>query len=348
MEAAAHHLEAGLKLGEKHGYHFSFMLNKQDMLQVCLLALELRLEGTWGYVSRILSTRLADLAGPELEKLLYHHEKRVAERAWEIRRAIHRARRPRVRLQTLGGFLLRRGEIAMAEDDWEGRQPQLLLKALLAHGAHGVVKDVLLEDLWPEADPEGAEKNFKVNLHRLRKSLEPDLDKTFGSSYIHLKANLVSVDAELCDLDVEKFLAGVKEGEKKETQGQVKEAISLYKNAVASYGGDFLPEERYFPWVDAKREKLRQTYQGFLHRLARLYEKQGALTRAIDCYKRLLDSDPLDEPACQRLMLLYAQKGRRSAALKVYQDCCLALKKELNTEPDEVTSAIHRKILASP
>jgi DNA-binding SARP family transcriptional activator len=47
-------------------------------------------------------------------------------------------------------------------------------------------------------------------------------------------------------------------------------------------------------------------------------------------------------------MLLYAQKGRRSAALKVYRDCCLALKKELNTEPDEVTSAIHQKILASP
>ncbi len=211
-----------------------------------------------------------------------------------------------------------------------------------------MVKDVLLEDLWPEANPGGADKNFKVNLHRLRKALEPDLDKTFGSSYIHLKGNLVSLDAELCDLDVEKFLALVKEGEKKEAQGQVKEAILLYKEAVASYGGDFLPEELYSSWAAAKREELRETCLELLHRLGGLYEKQGALTRAIDCYKRLVRSDLLDEPACQRLMLLYAQKGRRSAALKVYQDCCLALKKELNTEPDKATAAIHQKILASP
>jgi LuxR family transcriptional regulator, maltose regulon positive regulatory protein len=348
VEAAAHHLEAGLKLGEKHGYHFSFMLNKQDMLQVCLLALELRLEGTWGYVSCILSTRLADLAGPELEKLLYHPDRRVAHKAGEIRLALHRARAPRLTIRTLGGFRLWRGETVMAEDDWAGRQPQLILKAVLSHGPQGLVKDVLLEDLWPEADSGVAEKNFKVNLYRLRRALEPELDKTFGSSYIHLKFNLLSLDAELCDLDVEKFMALVKEGEKKEAQGRGKEAVALYKEAVASYGGDFLPEELYSPWAAVKREELRETYLELLHRLGRLYEKQGALTRAIDCYKRLVRSDPLDEPACQRLMLLYVQKGRRSGALKVYQDCCLALKKELNTEPDGVTRAIHQKILTSP
>jgi DNA-binding SARP family transcriptional activator len=348
VEAAAHHLEAGLKLGEKHGYHFSFMLNKHDMLQVCLLALELQLEGTWGYVSRILSTRLADLAGPELEKLLYHPDRRVAHKAGQIRLALHRARAPRLTIRTLGGFRLWRGESVMADDDWEGRQPQLILKVVLAHGPQGVVKDVLLEDLWPEADSGVAEKNFKVNLYRLRRALEPELDKTFGSSYIHLKFNLLSLDAELCDLDVEKFLALVKEGERKEAQGRGKEAVALYKEAVASYGGDFLPEELYSPWAAVKREELRETYLELLHRLGRLYEKQGALTRAIDCYKRLVRSDPLDEPACQRLMLLYVQKGRRSVALKVYQDCCLALKKELNTEPDGVTRAIHQKILTSP
>jgi LuxR family transcriptional regulator, maltose regulon positive regulatory protein len=188
-------------------------------------------------------------------------------------------------------------------------KPQLLLKAVLAHGAQGVVKDVLLEDLWPEADPEGAERNFKVNLHRLRKALEPDLDKTFGSSYLHLKANLVSLDAELCDLDVEKLLALAKEGERKEAQGQVGEAVGLFKEAVASYGGDFLREELYFPWATAKREKLRETYRELLHHLGDLYEKQGALTRAIDCYKKLVRFEPLDEPACQRLMLLLRPEG---------------------------------------
>jgi DNA-binding SARP family transcriptional activator len=86
------------------------------------------------------------------------------------------------------------------EKEWEGRQPQLLLKAIIAHGLKGVPKDVLMEDLWPEASPDLTEKNFKVNLHRLRKVLEPAMDKTFGSSYVHLKANLVSLDPELCQV----------------------------------------------------------------------------------------------------------------------------------------------------
>jgi LuxR family maltose regulon positive regulatory protein len=347
-QEATRHLLAGLKLAQEHGHDITIQLSREDLLKICMLALDLGLKEVWDYVARLLSTRLAEVAGPELEKLFHHPDKRVAQKAWEIRRTMHRSRVPRLRIQTLGAFRVWRGESLLAEEDWEGRQPQLLLKAILAHGAQGAVKDVLLEDLWPDAEPEGAEKNFKVNLHRLRKALEPDLDKTFGSSYVHLKANLVSLDAQLCDLDVEKFLGLSKEGEKTVAKGQLKPAIALYKAAVASYGGDFLPEELYVPWLEARRADLRRTYLDLLHRLAGLYENQGSLTQAIDCYQQAVYADPLDEPACQRLMLLQAQRGRRSVALKTYQGCREALRRELNTEPDAATTAIYQKILSQP
>jgi LuxR family maltose regulon positive regulatory protein len=144
---------------------------------------------------------------------------------------------------------------------------------------------------------------------------------------------------------VEEFLTLLKAGAKKEANGQLKQAISLYKTAVESFRGDFLPEELYFPWAEAKRLELRSKYTDLLHQLAELYEKQGTLTRAIDCYKKLVNTDPLDEPAYQRLMLLLARRGMRSAALKVYQDCCQALRIELDTEPDKVTTAIYQNIL---
>jgi LuxR family maltose regulon positive regulatory protein len=347
-EAAAHHLEAGLKLLESHVYQFSFILNKQDMLQVCRLALELQLEETWDYVSYILKTRLADLAGPELEKLLYHTDKGVAERAWEIRRAIHRAQAPRLRIQTLGGFWLFRGNEEVKDKEWEGHQPKLLLKALLAHRPGEVPKEVLMEDLWPESSPEAAEKNFKVNLHRLRKALEPNLDKIFGSSYVHLKANLLSLDSELCQLDTEEFLSRCQEAEKLALQGKVERALERSQQAVELYGGDFLAEELYQPWAERKRADLRETYLGLLQRVAALEERQGALTRAIHAYKRVIQADPLHEEACRGLMQLYARRGNRSAALRVYADLKKALESELNAEPDEVTSAIYQKILETP
>jgi LuxR family maltose regulon positive regulatory protein len=345
--AARTHLEAGLKIAQERGYYLNLMLNRQDLRQACLLALELGLEEVWGYVSQVLATRLADLAEPELSRLAQHPNRKIADQAREIRQAIHRTGLPKLRLQTLGGFRLWRGGSLVEEKEWEGHQPQLLLKAIIAHGLRGVPKDVLMEDLWPEASPDLTEKNFKVNLHRLRKVLEPGMDKTFGSSYVHLKANLVSLDPELCQGDVDEFLALYKDGERKEEQGEIKAAIYLYKKATELYGGDFLAEELYHSWVEGKREEWRGRFLDLLYRLAKFYEGQGSVLKAIDCYHKVVQTDPLAEPAYRSLMLLFVRRGMRNAALRAYQDCKQSLKEGLDAEPEEATTAIYRKILES-
>jgi DNA-binding SARP family transcriptional activator len=46
-------------------------------------------------------------------------------------------------------------------------------------------------------------------------------------------------------------------------------------------------------------------------------------------------------------MLLFAQRGMHNAALRAYQDCQQSLQEALNMAPEEVTTAIYRKILES-
>jgi LuxR family maltose regulon positive regulatory protein len=348
IQEAAKYIQNALNLAQERGLDTPSHLSREDLLKVCLLALELGVEDAWNYVYHLLSSRLADLAGPELERLAKHPNPKVATQAAKIRLAIHRAGMPRLRIQTLGGFRVRRGESPLEEQAWEGNQPRLLLKALIAHGPLEMPKDVLIEDLWPDAAPEITEKNFKVTLHRLRKSLEPAVNKTFGSAYVHLKANLVSLDQELCQVDVNEFLRLYKIATHNDAQGHPKEALSFYHQALEFYGGDFLPEELYLPWAEAKREELRSIYLELLRRLARLQENRGSLTKAIDCYRKLLQADPFSDEPYQKLMLLYAHKGMRSAALKVYEDCRQALRQGLQMEPDEATTAIYRKILELP
>jgi DNA-binding SARP family transcriptional activator len=84
-----------------------------------------------------------------------------------------------------------------------------------------------------------------------------------------------------------------------------------------------------------------------LYHLAKLYESQGSVLKAIDCYNRVVQTDPLAEPAYRALMLLFAQRRMRNAALRAYQDCRQELKEVLNLEPEETTTAIYRKILES-
>jgi len=45
------------------------------------------------------------------------------------------------------------------------------------------------------------------------------------------------------------------------------------------------------------------------------------------------------------LMAFYSSKGMYNEALRTYEDCRKALKRELKTQPDSTTTAIYRKVL---
>jgi DNA-binding SARP family transcriptional activator len=342
MEEARKYLQDGMALADRHDLFFNWLLNRQDLLRASILALELGLEEVWGYATRVLGSYLPDLAGPELERLSGHPNPKIAAKAWEIRQALHRAGVPRLQIMTLGGFQIRRGGALLGNP--ERQQSQLLLKAILAHGPSGTPTEVLMEDLWPESTPEAAEKNFKVSLHRLRKFLEPRMDRNFGSSFIHLRGNLVFLDHELCEVDVDAFLRWANQGRQGEKQEEPQKALASYHQALDLYGGDFLAEELYYPWVDRKRQELREIYLDVLLHAAGLHENRGALTKAINCYKKVIRTDPLLEMSYQKLMLLYFQRGMRSEALRVYEDCRKALREGLDEEPGEATTAILQKI----
>jgi LuxR family transcriptional regulator, maltose regulon positive regulatory protein len=233
----------------------------------------------------------------------------------------------------------------MEERDWDRSQSKFFLMAILSHGYQKVPADLLIEDLWPESPLASGEKNLKITLHRLRKSLEPDLEKGFGSSYIHLQDHLIFLDQAFCHVDFERFLSLIQKGEEAEESGTLKKAVSLYTEAEELYRGDFLPEVASAPWADRKREELRDKFIDLLQRLANLYEKQGAVMKAIACCQKGIKDDPLLEESYQKLMTLCMNKGIRNEALKAYEACKKALKVGLNTKPDPTTTALYRKIL---
>lgn len=345
--AAAEHLAAGLKLARDRGFHLNLLLNREDLLRCHSLAIELELGELWSYAFATLTAELADLAEPELNRLMTHKIPPIAEKAQEVRIAIHRRRIPPLRIETLGGFQVWRGGSLMPEKDWRAQQPKLLLKALIARGCRNVARDVLIEDLWPEISPSAGVQNFRVVLHRLRKILEPSMNKEFGPSYVRLKANLISLDEELCWVDAEELQAIHRQIPQVEREGDGQRAMALFEEALQLYRGDFLAEELYQPWAQTAREELRRQYIELLFHAAAFYEQQGKIKKAIGAYSRILAADPLDEQACRRLMTLCADRGMRNEALRVYETYRRALERELGTNPDELTVSIYQMIADS-
>lgn len=269
---------------------------------------------------------------------------KILKKPWKVRQEIYRSGLCQIYVETLGGFRLYRGVTVMDEKEWDGYLPKLLLKAIVTHGSHPLPKDQLIEALWPEVTPQSGERNLKITLHRLRKALEPEMNKMFRSSYVYLKANMIYLDEELCKTDLNDFFSLYRRGERKEREGDIEAALLIYDKAIDLYKGDFLPEELYISWIGTKREELQKLYISLLYKIADIKEKRGTSKVAIDCYKKIIQIDPFSEQVYQRLMILYSNRRMQTEAIKVYQDCCKALLEGLDTEPEALTTSIYMKI----
>jgi ATP/maltotriose-dependent transcriptional regulator MalT/two-component SAPR family response regulator len=341
------HLTEGFKIAEEKKYGYFRILGYPHLARVCLMALNLEVSGAMDYAAHLLSTSLSGWAEKDLEEILDHKNPDVREKVWEIRRKIHRSKVARLSIETLGGLRIYRGNSLIEEKEWDRKQPKQLLMALLAHRGNRASKDMLIDDLWPDEKPGVAEKDFKTTLQRLRKSLEPVLHKDYGSSYIHLHDGYVSLDPELCEVDVDRFFSLIRKAEAEEKRREARETVTGFQAAVELYKGDFLPEEIHLPLVDMKREEISSKYIELLIKLAQLHEKQGGFRKAIECHKKAIQTDPLLEESYQRLMTLYSNKKMYNEALKIYEGCRKALKAGLKTEPDGMTNALYKKIMES-
>ena len=345
-EQAREHLQKGFKIAQQRDYRHFMIISPRDTVRACLLAQEYfeAESGECVYAFGLLIKKFARLAPGELEEWTRHPDPQVSQKVREIQRAIRRADTPVLRIETFGGLRLFFDNREMGEKAWDRHQPRQLLVAILSQKNDKIHKETLIEILWPEEKPGIGEKNFKTTLQRLRKSLEPDINPTFGSSYIHLHHNLVSLDEELCRVDCRKFMACYKAGEEKEKGGDAQGALNCFSQAIDLYQGDFIAEDLYAPWVERRREDLKNIFLDLLLRIARYHEQAGAFKKAVTCLKQALEADPLLEEACRRLMTLYAGKNLHNEALRVYESCRKALKAGLNTRPDPATVALYQGI----
>src|SRR5439155_16841741 len=92
------------------------------------------------------------------------------------------------------------------------------------------------------------------------------------------------------------------------------------------------------------REALRRSWIGLLLELAELREARGTLTSAMEPLNQLLATDPTDETAVQRLMLLLTRLDGRSEALSTYLRLVARLQRNYDSEPLPETRELYEKL----
>ncbi len=282
-------------------------------------------------VLKALDSELRDfIAKPfELEELIIRLERLVA-------------RSPRLslspsgslRVYGLGSLRVYRDDVLLFDESWRNKPAKTIFKLLFASRGQRYPKDVLLEELWPEADPDVASNRLRVAVHELRKTLGEGSRKKSVRTHIAQQEGSYYFDTAVAYWsDVREFEEQIEQGRALAEAGKIDQALQAYRRAEVLYGGDFLRDDPFFEWTVSTRERLREAHLRGLSDAARIHAQIGEPDEAAGFCRKILRVEPWREEVYRRLMTYLAASGRPHEALRAFEECRRALYAEIEAEP---------------
>ncbi|HKO57854.1 MAG TPA: BTAD domain-containing putative transcriptional regulator, partial [Thermoanaerobaculia bacterium] len=302
---------AWLELGARPGRQAEFEREKDERIHQALGNDRLRVVLASG----------AALPYDEMVAIAREHVGRALQPAQRVSERASAA--PSLKVLALGPLEIWRDGRLLEAAAQSGRSRELLLY-LLSH-PRGCTKEQIGAALWPDVDPARLRNNFHVTLHRLRKAVGSDWVVTQGETY--------AIERKGLEYDVDVF--------EKEARSREPEKVA---HAIELYRGDFFANATSGEWLDDLRDRLRDLYANALSILARTRVAAGDHAAAADVYRRIVELDDLDEEAARSLMTALARSGDPTAAQRTYKRLAEALRRELETEPEPMTSRLAAKI----
>jgi DNA-binding SARP family transcriptional activator len=252
---------------------------------------------------------------------------------------------PFLEIKCLGGFRAIRGKVPVRDSEWKSKRAKTFVKLLVAQDGYTLSRDIAMETLWPDMDPNTLGPTFNSMLHRVRKVLEPrDVPGGPASCILHTDG-VIMLNKELVRTDVGQLLYHLDTTDRMRSGRNPEDLVGEYEKAFDLYEGDFLPEDLYSDWAAPMRDRLRIRYLRALEDAAGIAESSGDRDRTLRFYERMFSADPCNEKACCWLMIRYHSDARRGEAVRTYERCERALSRDVDLEPDERTKKLYRRII---
>lgn len=246
----------------------------------------------------------------------------------------------------LGPFEVRVGSRKIPPEKWQSLAATRLFKFLVLRIDKGFIpKDVLLEWLWPDTDPEITRNRFHVALSSLRKVLEPDLKRGMPSAYILRQKDAYRLEIENeGGIDFREFLTEVDRADRLSKQNEA-EALNRYLTAESLYTGMLFEENPFEDGFTEDRERLKNRHLHLLSRIIRLYEQNGQWTDCIQYAEKYLTIDPCAEPVHCAILRCHACLGETSRVRWAFNRCHTILASELGCLPGPDVNKLYTRLI---
>ncbi len=193
-----------------------------------------------------------------------------------------------------------------------------LVQLLALAPARRLLRDQVIDALWPQLDASAGGANLRKAAHHARRALgHPDA-------------------VDLHQQHVELFPGAVISTDVDEFVGAADAALAVgdpveARAAALRYAGELLPGARYESWADDQRRVVAARYLDLL--------------RVVGQWDRVLELDPLDEAAAREVMRAALDEGQRHRSIAVYGRLRSALSLELGVLPQPATDEMYARSL---
>lgn len=240
---------------------------------------------------------------------------------------------PRWSLRLLGGFEL--GTFPTGHKVvLPGKRERALLAYLALSPKGRQSRRKLAALIWGDATDQTLLDNLRTCVWRLRKALGDSEHRLLASD-----DEDIVLDIAAFDIDALAFRRLVGQT----AQAELEAAAKLCHGEFLD--GFELDSEEFETWRRTERSHFLDQSVDLLWRLMKLLTERGQSERAIETGAHILWLDPLHEATARHMMRLYAESGRRGAAIQLYRTLNEALRDEVNTQPETETRQIFASLM---
>jgi two-component SAPR family response regulator len=225
--------------------------------------------------------------------------------------------------------------------NWDGALPRNLFFFFIDNPL--VTRDDIFATFWPNLTVKEATNVFHVTKRKISERITMKVEEDGNYELTQYASGFyMPSDKIVRHYDVGDFQTAV---ERATNTLNEQEEERLFRRAVDLYKAPFL-ETVTMPWVEARRDHLRQLYSQALVGMGRIHKRKNEPELALGFFTRSLKETPEREDIHREVMNLYIQLDMRDDARQQYQHLEKMLRDTLGITPAKETRELYETIPA--
>lgn len=224
-----------------------------------------------------------------------------------------------------------------------------LLKYFITYRRKKLLPEMIIDDLWPDADFADPKNVLRTQIFRLRKNIEDlpfnDSEKMCSMDVVFENGFYIFNPRNCCIIDTDRFEEGIKKADLIRDKDSDK-AIEIYREVINLYRGEYLSENPYSEWIFTIRSRFHRLFVQSVLRLFELLKNKRRFEEIVAIYDQIIALEPFEESIHIYFLESLSELKDYKNALSYYNYIVNRMYREMSINPTPALKRIYKKIIS--